>query len=156
LAGAQNRIAQLEAQLADKNAADAPKPAGRSFLSGLMGGAPEGRPAPGPDAAPPTRLGPWGAAATARQAPAGPAPLAQPGPMAAAGRMGGAGGSSFLQTALSTAAGVAGGALLFQGIQGLLGHAGSPFAGAAAGAPPVENIVITDYRGSSEPEPATL
>ena len=38
-------------------------------------------------------------------------------------------GGGFLQGALSTAAGVAGGALLFQGIQNLIGHNPGPFEG---------------------------
>ena len=38
-------------------------------------------------------------------------------------------GGGFLQGALATAAGVAGGALLFQGIEGLLGHHPGPFGG---------------------------
>jgi uncharacterized protein len=55
---------------------------------------------------------------------------------------------SFLQTAATTAAGVAGGALLFQGVESLLGHTGggwgSPMGGAASG--PVENnTVINEY-----------
>ena len=38
------------------------------------------------------------------------------------------GGGSFLRTALTTAAGVAGGALLFQGIRSLFGHGSRPLA----------------------------
>ena len=61
---------------------------------------------------------------------------------AAPGPWGARGGPSFLQSALSTAAGVAGGALLFQGISSLLG--GSPFASAAAAAQPTEDVTINN------------
>ncbi len=61
------------------------------------------------------RPGPWGApnptAAPAPAAPWGAAPAAQ-GPM----------GGGFLRSALATAAGVAGGALLFEGIRNMFGH----------------------------------
>jgi uncharacterized protein len=58
-----------------------------------------------------------------------------------------------LQGALTTAAGVAGGALLFQGIEGLIGHNPGPFSGALTpsgglmgGQTPVENTeVINNY-----------
>jgi hypothetical protein len=87
----------------------------------------------------------------------------QPAAPQAAGR-GGTGG--FLQGALSTAAGVAGGALLFQGIESLIGHNPGPFSGASTssggifgGGVPVENTeVINNYynegdenRGQSDP-----
>ncbi|MCK0197083.1 DUF2076 domain-containing protein [Ancylobacter sp. 6x-1] len=58
----------------------------------------------------------------------------QPGFQQAApqGRFGGGfGGGGFLSSALTTAAGVAGGALLFDGIRSMMGGAGSPFGGHA-------------------------
>lgn len=77
------------------------------------------------------KIGPWGAAAAAPQAPARspwqsappvqtappPPPYGQPAPMGAP-----VGGGGFLRSALTTAAGVAGGALLFQGISSMFGH----------------------------------
>ena len=60
--------------------------------------------------------------------PAQPQAYGYPPPPPQPGGRGGAGG--FLQGALSTAAGVAGGALLFQGIENLLGHNPGPFSGA--------------------------
>ena len=61
---------------------------------------------------------------------------------------GGGGGPSFLSGALSTAAGVAGGALLFQGISSLFGHhgfggstLGSGFGNAAASGTPGETVI---------------
>jgi hypothetical protein len=79
------------------------------------------------------KIGPWGSAPRAPQAPAAPAPWqpAQAAPQAAPyaqqapiGAPAG-GGGSFLRTALTTAAGVAGGALLFQGISSMFGHSTS-------------------------------
>jgi len=82
------------------------------------------------------KIGPWGATPSAPQAPA-PAPRspwqAAPAPQQAApyaaqqAPMGApaGGGGGFLRTALTTAAGVAGGALLFQGISSMFGHSTS-------------------------------
>jgi hypothetical protein len=79
------------------------------------------------------KIGPWGSAPRAPQAPAAPAPWqAAPAPPQAApyaqqAPMGtpAGGGGGFLRTALTTAAGVAGGALLFQGISSMFGHSTS-------------------------------
>jgi hypothetical protein len=128
LKGAQARIANLEAKLAQAQvpAGAAPEAPRRSFLSGLLGGE-----APGRQAYP---------SASAQQ-PAAPAAAAAPGPW------GSCGGPSFLQSALSTAAGVAGGALLFQGIEHMLGYGGSPFANVAGAglAQPAENITVNNF-----------
>jgi hypothetical protein len=79
------------------------------------------------------KIGPWGSAPSVSQAPAQrapwqaapaapqAAPYAQQAPMGAPA----GGGGSFLRTALTTAAGVAGGALLFQGISSMFGHSTS-------------------------------
>ena len=117
LTAAQTRIADLEKQLA---AAQRPgqEPSG-SFLSGMANlfgvGQSPGQPPRGPQAPPPL--------------PYQSAPLSSlsPPPLPQTGR--GPAGGSFLQSALSTAAGVAGGALLFQGIQNLLGHNPGQFGG---------------------------
>ena len=124
LKGAQARIANLEAKLAQASAGAAPEAPRRSFLSGLLGGE-----APGRQAYP---------SASAPQ-PAAPA--------AAAGPWGSRGAPSFLQSALSTAAGVAGGALLFQGIEHMLGYGGSPFANVAGAglAQPAEDITVNNF-----------
>jgi hypothetical protein len=124
LKAAQERIAELEAKTS------AEPPAAPSFL----GSAP--------------RLGPWGAAAAPRtsvpaSAPSTRSPLqaavsppAQPQQPAAAG-------GGFLRTAMMTAAGVAGGALLFEGIRNLMGSNPGPFGqqaamGGATGSTPPE------------------
>jgi hypothetical protein len=122
LKGAQARIADLEARLAQGAPAAAPAAPRRSFLSGLMGGGDE------PAAARPGYM---------------PAPQAAPVGTPSPGPWGARGGPSFLQSALSTAAGVAGGALLFQGIEHLLGYDGGPFASAAA-AQPIEEVIINN------------
>jgi len=137
LKGAQARIANLEAKLAQGSTGAAPDAPRRSFLSGLLGDAPARPASPSayaPQAAPPA---------------AAPAP----------GPWGSRGGPSFLQSALSTAAGVAGGALLFQGIEHMLGYGGSPFAGVAgaAAAQPVEDITVNNFEQApqdvSAPDP---
>ncbi|MBS0526810.1 MAG: DUF2076 family protein [Proteobacteria bacterium] len=68
------------------------------------------------------RPGPWGAAPTPAPAPASP-PASPWGtaPQASAG-------GGFLRSALATAAGVAGGALLFEGIRNMFGHSTQAFA----------------------------
>jgi hypothetical protein len=124
LHNAQNRMAELEKQLADATAA---KSSG-SFLGGLLG---RSQPAQPPPAASVPPSGPWTRAPQAQpgypqpgyaQQPAYPPPgYAQPGYAPAGGMFGGS-GNSFLRSAATTAAGVAGGALLFQGISSLFGH----------------------------------
>jgi hypothetical protein len=81
-------------------------------------------------------------------APAGQ--VSMPEPPAAAPRAGGFGGagSSFLGQAAATAAGVAGGAFLFQGLEGLLGHHGGTGLGwpgdhTTSAAP--ENVTVNEY-----------
>jgi len=129
---AQQRIADLEKQLAD--AQQAAKPSVGSFLGGLFGSRPPAQ-ASGPAQAGPPQAGPWTRSPQVAAAP--PAqPYGQPGyapqpgygqqPMGGGGFMGGGGmggaGGGFLRSAAATAAGVAGGALLFQGISSLFGN----------------------------------
>jgi hypothetical protein len=129
LANAQSRIADLERQATEAQAQPAPKQGG--FLSGLFGGG-QSSPPPVPQR-PVTQPPPVPYQAGYQQQPyQQPIPPQQPQygyppPQQGAGSpMGG-----FLSGALTTAAGVAGGALLFRGIEGLLGHNPGPFAGAA-------------------------
>jgi uncharacterized protein len=146
---AQQRIADLEKQLAD--AQQAAKPTVGSFLGGLFGQRP---PAPAGSAAPPG--GPWTrspqVAAAPPAQPYGQPGYAQPGygqPMGgAAGMMGGmGGGGGFLRSAAATAAGVAGGALLFQGISSLFGnhYAGGLMGGGMT--PGLGESVVNNYYG---------
>jgi hypothetical protein len=119
LHSAQNRIAELEQQLASATQ----PPQRTSFLGGLLGGGQQQQ-----SSVPPS--GPW---TRAPQAAPPPQPqyaqpgyaqpgYAQPGYAPPGGGMFGGGGNSFLRSAATTAAGVAGGALLFQGISSLFGH----------------------------------
>lgn len=101
---AKARIAELESKASET-----------SFLGSAPKIGPWGS-APGTPQQAPAPRSPWQAAPAAQQA----APSAQQAPMGAP-----AGGGSFLRTALTTAAGVAGGALLFQGISSMFGHSTS-------------------------------
>lgn len=60
---------------------------------------------------------------------------------------------SFLGTAAATAAGIAGGAFLFHGIENLLHHgSGGGFLDSASTSPEnVENITINEYYNADEP-----
>jgi uncharacterized protein len=116
---AEGRIAELERQLAAKAA-----PAS-SFLGGARGSVPAS--------------GAWtqGAAAT----PAASSPPSAPQLLSGAG-------SGFLRQAAATAAGIAGGALLFQGIQSLFGpHYASGFLGGVAMRPGLSETVVNNYYG---------
>ena len=150
LHNAQNRIADLEKQLAD--AQQAAKPTVTSFLGGLFGSHP---PAPAGSGAAPA--GPWTrapqVAAASPAQPYGQAGYTQPGygqPMPGGGGFmgGGMGGGGFLRSAAATAAGIAGGALLFQGIESLFGqhYAGGLMGGGMT--PGLGETVVNNYYGS--------
>jgi len=154
LHNAQSRIEALEQQLA------AAKPAqtqSTSFLGGLFGGGPA---ATNPASASVPSAGPWSRPSPAAPAQAAPQFQGQPGqpgygqagygqPMGMGGMMGmGGGGSGFLRSAATTAAGIAGGALLFEGIQSMFGsHAGGILSGTAM-QPGLSETVINNYYGS--------
>jgi uncharacterized protein len=110
LKAAQERIAELEAK-----AGAAPG------ASGFLGSAP--------------KIGPWGAQPAAAAAPP-PAVPSTRSPLQAAVAPQQGGGGGFLRTAMATAAGVAGGALLFEGIRGLMGNNPGPFGQTASAAQP--------------------
>jgi hypothetical protein len=108
LKAAQERIAELEAKAGAAPAA-----------AGFLGSAP--------------KIGPWGSQ-TQAAAPQAPAPSTRSPLQAAVAPQ--SGGGSFLRSAMATAAGVAGGALLFEGIRSLMGSHPGPFGSAAAAAQP--------------------
>jgi uncharacterized protein len=118
---AKARIAQLE---------QSQSPSGRGFLD----------PAGSGWASPPGQSSqnePWGRpSAPPPQYAGGPAfyPAAAPAPSS--------GFSSFLGQAAATAAGVAGGEFLFQGIENLIGHREGGFAGTAV---PEEDVTVNNY-----------
>jgi len=141
LQNAQARIAELERKTADLerkivDGSDSRFDGGGnrgSFLSGLFGSRPA-TPPPAP------------VSAAAAPPPLPPATTASLPPSA---------GGGFLKGALATAAGVAGGALLFEGIQNLVGHQAGVFgsglgnAGGLAEVPLTENVeVVNNYYGS--------
>ena len=154
---AQQRIADLEKQLAD--AQQAAKPTVGSFLGGLFGNRSPAQ-AGGPAQAGPPQAGPWTRSPQVAAAP--PAqPYGQPGyapqpgygqqPMGGGGFMGGGmggAGGGFLRSAAATAAGVAGGALLFQGISSLFGnhYAGGLMSGGMT--PGLGESVVNNYYGN--------
>jgi hypothetical protein len=107
LKAAQERIAELEAK------------AGAAPAPGFLGSAP--------------KIGPWGSQ-TQAAAPQAPAPSTRSPLQATVAPQSGGGG--FLRSAMATAAGVAGGALLFEGIRSLMGSHPGPFGSAAAAAQP--------------------
>ena len=146
LTNAQTRIAALERQIAElsrgRGEAEAPSSGGvGSFLSGLLG-RPQTPSSPTPSSA---------SASAPSPRPAGGAPVPPPVPRQYAGdpsqaapapqpqypstmNMPPSAGGGFLRGALATAAGVAGGAMLFQGLQGLMGgHNSGPFGGGGFG-----------------------
>lgn len=120
---AQARIADLEKQVA---AAQQNQKAshGGGFLSGLFGGGRHEEQTPPPP--------PQGQPAAPRPAYAAPPPpqaqyAPPPAPYPSTSNLQPGAGGTFLKGALTTAAGVAGGALLFQGIENLIGHHAGPF-----------------------------
>ncbi len=114
---------QLQAELEQARAAAAPAPAatGGSFLSSMFGGG-NRAPAPAPAqsfSAPPSSGG-W------RDGPSAPPPAPAPAYAAPQAAAPAAAGSGFLGGALKTAAGVAGGVMLAQGISSLFSHHQQP------------------------------
>jgi len=156
LHNAQNRIAELEKQLADTQAA---RPAATSFLGGLLGRNQPAQPGSVPTAGPWTRAPQVAAPPPAAYAQPGypPSGYAQPGyAPAAGGVMGAMGGGSggFLRSAAMTAAGVAGGALLFEGISSLFGHGYANSLGMGGmggmGTGLGETVINNNYGGGSD------
>jgi hypothetical protein len=80
------------------------------------------------------RPGPWGSAPA--QVPGGPAPA----PASPWGAPQAPAGGGFLRSALATAAGVAGGALLFEGIRNMFGHSTQAFASPMADLQPFSDV----------------
>lgn len=92
------------------------------------------------------RIGPWGAQAPAQpDAPRASVPSTRSPLQAAVAPQGG----SFLRSAMATAAGVAGGALLFEGIRNLMGSNPGPFGSAAAAQP--SPLLPPDQLAAAEP-----
>jgi len=141
---AQARIAELEQQAAQPQRSAG----GGSFLGAIFGSGAAARPAPAQQAP----ASPQAAPAYAQAQPA-------PGPWGggAAGPFAQSSGPSFLRSAATTAAGIAGGALLFQGIESLfgMGHGGGGLGGFGTGftgaTPGLTETVVNNYYGDAGP-----
>jgi hypothetical protein len=141
LRNAESRIAELERRLAEAKAAPEPQQP-QSFLGSADRGSV-------PSAGVWTRSTQGSAPATA--APAWNQPGSVPPSGAAPSIMPGA-GSGFLRQAATTAAGIAGGALLFQGIQSLFGpHYGGGFLSGMPTQPGISETVNNYYGDQSAP-----
>lgn len=147
LSEAHNRLKALEAELAAAKSAPAAAPEQpTSFLASGRGSVPSagpwGRAAPPPPQPAPGPV--WtqsGAAAAPPVATPQPAMMQPMAPLAAPSAS-----SGFLRQAASTAAGIAGGALLFQGISSLFGpHYGGGFLSGMAPQPGIGETVINNY-----------
>jgi hypothetical protein len=137
LKAADTRLHELEGKIATLEQAKA-EPA-QSFLGGvgasLFGGSKTASGLPSVGAAPQPQPTPsvWGQTRPAAQPGYAPQPAYAPQPSyAPQAPMGGMGGGGFLQSAMTTAAGVAGGALLYQGISSLF-HSGGGYGGGFGG-----------------------
>jgi uncharacterized protein len=154
LSQAQHRVAELEHQLAEAKEASSAQPSqpATSFLGGalshFLGGAPSRDsvpPASQPPAPPPAAAPGW------NQSAANPASF---GGAAAPGMMSSA-SSGFLRAAATTALGVVGGQLLFQGIQSMFGqHAGSILSGQSM-QPALSETVVNNFYGDQASSPAS-
>jgi uncharacterized protein len=134
LQAANAKIEDLENELRDEGPPQQPGSGG--FLGSIFG-ASAPRPAPQPSG------GPWGAQQNYAPPPGGPWSGA---PMSGAPMGGPIGGGSFLQGALGTAAGVAGGVLLANSISSLFGAHNNPFGiGTGGGLGGGETIVNNYY-----------
>ncbi|MGK9235882.1 DUF2076 domain-containing protein [Inquilinus limosus] len=131
---AQARIAELERQ-----AQQPQRSGGGSFLGAIFGsGAGRPQPARQPQAPAYTQTPPAYA-------------QAQSGPWGGGGPFAQSSGPSFLRSAAATAAGVAGGALLFQGIESLFGMGHGGWGGLGGPAPGLTETVINNYYGDAAP-----
>lgn len=121
LNNAQARIKDLETRLADVSKSQQHEgTGGGSFLSGLFGGNKQSANNPPAQQPAPPPMPPAQQAGGGGYAPAGGYPPNSPVAAPAAG-------GGFLRTALAAAAGVAGGSLLANGLENMLGHHGGMF-----------------------------
>jgi uncharacterized protein len=149
LTNAQARIAELENRLA-AGGQNAPAGGSGSFLSGvsrLFGGNKPATPPPVPQQPQYQQVPGTGAPATP---PPAPMSAAQAIPYPSTVNLAPSSGGGFLKSALATAAGVAGGAALFQGIESLIGHNAGAFGPALgerglAGANTENTEVVNNY-----------
>jgi uncharacterized protein len=149
LRNAESRIAELERQLAQARAAPAPQQQPASFLGGAGRGS---VPSSGAWTRPTQGGAPETVWSQSGGAPAGGGPPIMPGAGSSAPAIMPGAGSGFLRQAATTAAGIAGGALLFQGIESLFGpHYGSGFLGGMSPQPGISETVNNYYGDQSAP-----
>jgi uncharacterized protein len=147
LHNAQSRITDLEAQLTETKLASSSPPSflgGPSFLGAVFS---RGEPSGGVR----TSNVPPGDPGTAPPIAATPQPGYAPEQSSAArsARAGLMDGSGFLRSAATTAAGIAGGALLFEGIQSIFGHHdAAAITGNQVGMPGLGETVFTNHYGA--------
>jgi hypothetical protein len=137
LRNAQAQIEDLQRQLSWQQQPSTGRGSG-SFLGGLGSGGPQYQPRPAPGSVP--SVNPWATRPSGDNPPPPPEPgypgYGQGGPVMQPSQT-----SGFLRNAASTAAGVAGGALLFQGINSLFsGHHGSLLGGDLSSVKPADNL----------------
>jgi hypothetical protein len=155
---AQQQIEALQAELQRAQPAPQQGQSGGSFFGGAGLGPSVAQPQSGGQA-------PWVQAAQPQYGqPQYGQPQYAPPPPQGGGFFGGgpfsgqrSGLGSFLQTAGTTAAGVAGGAFLFEGLSNLFGG-GHGFGGGGFGGAPVENVTINNYgddSGGYDDDPGT-
>jgi hypothetical protein len=150
LGAARSQIAQLQTQLQEARQS-APAGNGGGFLD--PANAWGNSAAANPDGA--RRLAPAAGYATGGT-PQASALQAAPQAAASPGFFGG-GGGSFLGSMAATAAGVAGGAFLFQGIGNLMGHhgGGRGLMDQQGNAAPADNSTVNNYYGTEQDAPRT-
>ncbi|UKE69191.1 DUF2076 family protein [Xanthomonas cerealis pv. cerealis] len=128
----EHALESAKAQIAQLQQAAPPPPPATSFLGqGFNAGPPPLPPAPAPQAAPGWRERLFGGGTGVPEQ----APVAAPA----------ARGPSFLGTAATTAAGVAGGMFLFEGVESLLGGHHGGFLGGGSSPPTVVENVTNNY-----------
>ena len=149
LSQAQHHVDELENQLAEAKAGTSapPSPSATSFLGGLLSR--HTAPPASASARESQRTAPASQPAAASPA-AAPASFGAPAP----GMIPGA-SSGFLRGAAATALGVAGGQLLFQGIQSMFGqHAGSILSGQSV-QPPLSETIVNNFYGDQASSPGS-
>lgn len=144
---ADERIRELEARIESLQQQEQTRPAagGGSFLGGLFGSG--GR---ATDARVSSRTGSVPAAGQPRPAAASSTPWGSTPPQAPA-RTGGGGG--FLQSAMATAAGVAGGMLLADGIRSMMGGSAPSSGSQTAASDAASHALPSDYQDPSQNDP---
>lgn len=164
IANAREQIAQLQSQLQAARAGAGAGTPGSSFLDPANAwgnsAADTGRGASAVNARMPQPQ-PYQGTGAPQYMPAqaqqyAPPPAQRPGLFGGGGMFGGGGGGGgFLGTMAATAAGVAGGAFLFQGIENMMGHHGgaSSLMGQNNPGLPVENTTVNNFYGA-DAEPA--